>query len=538
MAGALRATRAGTAPDLDDHEGGSLLRAETLFNEAAKRLDQGLYAWAEGCFRNVLRLLPDHASTLNNLGTAIWRQGRLKEAEAFYRQALLHDPNDYAILNNLGNVLWEQGRLHEALRWLRPAVALRPDSAVGLMNLGVTLSDLGEFAEALGYIRESIRLLPGSPESHVNLGNTLARQGNLDEALACYEQALSLRRDFPDAHRYRAYLWLAHGDYERGWPELEWRLECAKPRMPKVSSPRWTGDDLTGRSILLVAEQGLGDVLQFIRFAPLVKQRGGEVVLACPEPLVRLAACCPGIDRVVDWNSTLPACDVHAHLMSLPMILGTTLENLPRNPCLSVDETDIQDWRPIVARALSHLPGRGPIDATDKARDFTIGIAWQGNRSNTVDRWRSFPLAYFAHLAELPGVRLISLQMGDGTEQVAELAGRFPVAELSLDNDGEEPRRDFLDTAAVMSQLDLVVAPESAVAHLAGSLGCRVWVPLSSVGDWRWMVEREDSPWYPTMRLFRQTTPGDWEGVFERMVEALACDRSYRPGFRCKRQPT
>ena len=339
-----------------------------LFEKAATLLDRGLYAESEGYFREVLRLLPDHASALNNLGTAIWRQGRVHEAEECYRRALVHDPNDFAILNNLGNVLWEQGRLDEAVRWFRPAVALRPDSPVVLMNLGVTLSDLGAFDEALGFIRESLRLLPDSPESHVNLGNTLARQGNLDAALACYEHALRLRPDFPVARRYRAYLWLARGDYERGWPEHEWRLKCAKPRVLAVNSPRWTGDELQGRSILLVAEQGLGDVLQFIRFAPPVKQRGGRVVLACPDPMIRLVSRCPGVDLVVDWNSTLPDCDVHVHLMSLPVILGTTLDSIPGEPYLSVDAQAVEDWRPIVARALSQGEPCGLVDGKNTAR--------------------------------------------------------------------------------------------------------------------------------------------------------------------------
>jgi Flp pilus assembly protein TadD len=524
MAGLLHASRQGEATNSNGYRGSDSSIAERIFEQAATLLDRGLYSESEGYFREVLRLLPGHASTLNNLGTAIWRQGRLHEAEECYRRATVHDPNDYAILNNLGNVLWEQGRLDEAVLWFRPAVALRPDSPVALMNLGVALADLGAFDEALGYIRESINLLPDSPESHVNLGNTLAREGNLDAALACYENALRLRPDFPVARRYRAYLWLARGDYERGWPEHEWRLKCAKPRVLAVNSPGWTGGDLKGRSILLVAEQGLGDVLQFVRFAPLVKERAGRVVLACPEQLIRLVARCPGIDLVMDWNSTLPACDTHAYLMSLPMIFGTTLDSIPGEPYMFVDPQTVEDWRPVVARALSQQADCRLDDGTNTTRAFTIGITWQGNRGNTVDRWRSFPLTHFAHLARLPGVRLISLQTGDGTEQLGELDGRFRVVELSQGNNGDDPRRDFLDTAAVMSQLDLVVAPESAVAHLAGSLGVRVWVPLSTVGDWRWMLERDDSPWYPTMRLFRQTTPGDWATVFQRMARALSHD--------------
>ena len=331
MTGLSRSSLVSEATLPDHDRGADTLIAEAVFGTAAALLDQGFHAEAETHFREVLRLMPGHASTLNNLGTAIWRQGRLDEAEDYYRRAFAHDPNDFAILNNLGNVLWEQGRLEEAVRWLRPAIALRPDSPVALMNLGVALSDLGHFDEALALMRESLRLLP-TPESYVNLGNTLARQGQIDSALACYERALRLRPEFPAARRYRSYLWLARGDYERGWIEHEWRLKCAKPPLLAVRGKRWTGETLEGGSILLVAEQGLGDILQFIRFAPLVKQRVGRVVLACPAPMIRLLTRCPGIDQVFDWNSNLPNCDVHAYLMSLPKILGTTLESIPSAP--------------------------------------------------------------------------------------------------------------------------------------------------------------------------------------------------------------
>jgi hypothetical protein len=258
--------------------------------------------------------------------------------------------------------------------------------------------------------------------------------------------------------------------------------------------------------------------MQFIRFAPLVKDRAGHVVVACPKLLMRLVARCPGVDQVVDWKSALPDCDVHAPLLSLPMILGTHLANIPALPYLSVDSGTVEKWRPIVARA----PGRRDIDIAKKTNDvFTIGIAWQGNRGHKGDRWRSFPLTHFAHLAKLRGVRLISLQKGSGSEQLAELDGRFPVAGLTRRNKGHKDRRDFLDTAAVMSHVDLVVTPDSALAHLAGGLGVRVWVPLSTAGEWRWLIDRDDSPWYPTMRLFRQTAFGDWDSVFQRMADAL-----------------
>jgi hypothetical protein len=288
-----------------------------------------------------------------------------------------------------------------------------------------------------------------------------------------------------------------------------------------MRSPRWDGGELRGRTILLHAEQGLGDTLQFIRFATLVKKRGPRVLVACPEPLMRIVSRCAGVDHVVDWKSTLPESDVHAPLLSLPAILGTSIATLPAEvPYLSADAETIETWRPVVTRALA-LAGDATNDDSDPARTFKVGIAWQGNRVNSVDRWRSFPLLHFGRLAEVPGVRLISLQKGEGTEQLAGLSGQFRVANLNGEDGGKEDCRDFLDTAAVMSQVDLVVTPETAVAHLAGSLGVPVWVVLSAVGDWRWMLDRDDSPWYPSMRLFRQTTPGDWDGVFERMACTL-----------------
>jgi hypothetical protein len=289
-----------------------------------------------------------------------------------------------------------------------------------------------------------------------------------------------------------------------------------------VNRPRWNGEDLAGQTILLHSEQGLGDTLQFVRFAPHVKRRGGRVVVACPESLVRLVTRCRGIDEVVDWLKPLPDYDVQCSLLSLPAVLHTTLANLPAEvPYLFADARTIVHWRTVVECTLGlRHSSKGGVD--DRARVFKIGIAWQGNRENKVDRFRSFPLAFFAAVAALPSVRLISLQKGEGTNQLAELNGRFPVAVLNDHGSAFGDERDFLDTAAVMSGLDLVITPETAVAHVAGGLGVRVWVPLSTVGDWRWLIDREDSPWYPTMRLFRQSRLGDWQSVFDRIARALA----------------
>lgn len=300
MAGLMQKTRE-DGPTVTGSQAANSFIATVYFKQATGLLDRGQYAEAEGYFREALRIWPEHAASLNNLGTAVWRQGRTHEAEGYHRRALDLNPGDFAILNNLGNMLWEQGQLEQAVELYRKAVELRPDSPETLMNFGVNLCDLGELDESISYLRESLRFGPNAADCHLNLGNTLARQGDLDAALACYEHALTLRPDYPEARRNRAYMWLTRGEFQRGWPEYEWRLKCEKTHMLPVKSPRWHGEDLEGRSILLVSEQGLGDTLQFIRFAPLVKGRAGRVELACPAPLTRLLAACPGVDRVVDW---------------------------------------------------------------------------------------------------------------------------------------------------------------------------------------------------------------------------------------------
>jgi Flp pilus assembly protein TadD len=482
------------------------------FRRGTSLLRERCFAEAEACFREALRIDPDDADVLNNLGTAVWEQGRAGESMAYYLRAHQFKPRDFGILNNVGIALWDQGRPERAVVFYRRALEIQPDSFDTRMNLGVSLSDLGQFDEALVWIRSSLELQPGSADAWDNLGMTLARQGNWQEAMACYDRAIELRPDFGEAHRNRALGWLAQGDFEQGWPEAEWRLKCRNPPGFGFPRPRWIGDPLAGRTILLHWEQGLGDTLQFIRFAPLVKERGGQVWFYCQPPLVRLVKRSPGVDQIFDGTSPVPDFQVHAPLMSIPAIVGTTLATLPRDPYLSADAATIEHWRMDLLRGLG---------VSDLASVFTIGIAWQGSPHNRIDRWRSFPLEKLAPLAKLPGVRLISLQKGAGTEQIRALAGAFPVVELDGAGAGQKDTRDFLDTAAVMSLVDLVVTPETAVAHLAGSLGVRTWVALSSVGDWRWMVDQDDSPWYPSARLFRQTEMGDWDGVFRRMAEAL-----------------
>ena len=351
-------------------------------------------------------------------------------------------------------------------------------------------------------------LRPDYAEAHNNLGNVLLDQGKFDESAARFEQALALRPDYAVAQMGLASCYLVQGKYELGWPAYEGRLRLPGVE-PQPSLPRWTGEPLAGRRVLLVAEQGLGDTLHFVRYARLLKERCARVVLACHAALGRLLASHPDLDELFILGSAvdLPRSDFYLPLLSAPGAFHTTASTIPSEvPYLSADPELTDQWR----RELAGIDG------------FKIGIAWQGSRGYRFDRSRSIPLADFAPLASLPGVRLVSLQKGFGSDQVATVD--FPVLDLSGRLD--EVAGPFMDTAAVIRNLDLVVTPDTAIAHLAGALGVPVWVALQFSPDWRWLQGRDDSPWYPTMRLFRQTTFGGWPEVFERITKAIKARRS------------
>jgi hypothetical protein len=463
---------------------------------------------------------------LNEQGVALWRQGRAPEAEAVLRRACQIKADDHRLLTNLGLALASQDRAGEAAACYRAALRAAPETVEAQMNLGILLTDQGHFEEAEEWLRAALRLRPESPEALQNVGMNLGRQGKWNQAIGYYERALKYRPDFADLHLNLGYALLACGEFQRGWPEHEWRLKSFRHLNCHINRTFWNGDDFRDRSILLHFEAGFGDTMQFIRFAPLVKRRGGHVTLLCQPELLRLLARSKGIDLAFAGTEYAPEIHVHAPVMSLPAILGTTLETLPAEiPYLTADAVLVDHWRAKLAAATDSQWSTGTCAASGAAgepergapaRPFLIGISWQGCRVNPADPWRSYPLAAYAPLAELPGVRLVSLQVGDGTEQLRSLNGRFPVVEPP-----GRRGRDYSETAAIMCGVDLVVAPCSSVAHLAGGLGIRTWTALSYAADWRWMSGRDDTPWYPTMRLFRQKRFGDWEGVFRAMAEEL-----------------
>lgn len=512
--------------------------AEVHCNLGLALLEQKHLDEAEASLRQALRLRPDYPDAHSNLGNVLKERGKPAEAIACYQQALRIRPDFAQAYVNLGVVLHEQGQPEEAVACYQQALRCDPHHREVAGNLGLALKDLGRLDEALANLQRAVQLAPANPDAHVNLGVVLQQLGRLAEAAGCYQQALRVKPDDAKAH-YNLGMTLLHlGHWQQGWAEYEWRWQTEGFNPPEFPHPLWDGSPLAGRTLLLITEQGLGDTLQFIRFAPLAKslpenrlglvpfavpgaqkvpdalsagdsrpgseQLCGKVLVNCQGALVRLLAGCAGIDRLIPQGQPLPPFDVYAPLMSLPRLLGISLAAVSTGASyLSADLQLIESWR-------QRLPG---------PETFKVGIAWQGNPTYREDRRRSFPLLRFAPLAALAGVQLFSLQKGHGIEQVQAAADRVSVTVLGENLD--EAAGTFMDTAAIMKNLDLVVTSDTSIAHLAGGLGVPVWVAIPFACDWRWLEEREDCPWYPTMRLFRQPAPGNWEAVFERMAATL-----------------
>ena len=467
--------------------------------------DEGQIAEAIASFHRAVELKPDFAMAQNNLGALLTLQGQYAEAITCFQQALQASPDFPDPHHNIGSALQDMGRAAEAVSWHERALQLKPDFAEAHNGLGNAYVRLGRIAEAIGCYQKALELKPDYADAHVGLGVAIQTQGQVREAMACYEQALQLQPEHGNAHLNRALTRLLTRDFERGWLEYEWRWKLKDMRPREFSQPPWDGGPLAGKTILLYAEQGLGDTVQFIRYTPLLKELGARVVVECQERLLPLLAHCPGVDEWVGHGFPLPPFDVHAPLLSLPRLFETCFENIPASiPYVSASPALVDQWR---ARLRSFA-------------GFKVGISWQGNPTYRGDRCRSIPVGDFARLARVPNVCLISLQKGNGAEQLAEARELSCVVDFSSSMD--EQAGAFGDTAAMMMNLGLVITSDSAIAHLAGSLGVPVWVALPIMPDWRWFLDREDSPWYPTMRLFRQKRFGDWDEVFERIAAELA----------------
>jgi tetratricopeptide (TPR) repeat protein len=450
--------------------------------------------------RKAIGFDPKHAPAHNDLGILLQSQGRLEDAEACYRRAINLNDKFAEAMSNLGAVLATRGRLDDATAWYGHAIAADSQLAPAHNNLGAALARLDRFDEAEVLHRRAIALKPDFADAHYNLGVALQDQGKFEDALASYASAVELKPDLVDAHWNRAYLLLTLGRYAEGWREHEWRWRRKEQPPRSYPQPLWRGEPLDGRTILLHAEQGMGDALQFMRYVPLVAGRGGRVVLQVPAPLLRLAKASLGDHaEILADGDVLPAFDLHSPLLSLPLAFGTTLETIPADvPYVTVDPAAAARWR----------------ERLGDGKGLKVGLVWAGNPQHKNDRNRSIALDRLKPLFGAAGVRWFSLQVG---ERKADLT-RLPAGTITDLSDGLS---DFAETAAAISGLDLVIAVDTAAVHLAGALAKPVWVLLPFVPDWRWLVGREDSPYYPTARLFRAPARGDWDSVALRVRRAL-----------------
>ncbi len=477
---------------------------QALFNLGALMEDRGLSADAEKCYRRGLHLKPDDTQTLYTLGNVLRQQAKWSEAENCYRNVAQRNPENLDIQIQLGFVLVRQQKFDEAIEVFQRVLELRPDYHEVHNNLSYVYERQGRLEQAVSAARRAITINPQYAEGHNNLGTALKSLRRLEEACDCFRKALELQPQFPLAEFNLGTAKLLQGDFAGGWTGYDRRSETLGQPQTDYGKPRWDGSPLQGRSILLHAEQGFGDTFQFMRYAPLVKQHAGRVIVHCQKPLTRLLSRCPGIDQLIVEGDDLPEFDVHAPLLSLPRILKTTSQSIPADlPYIFADPQLVERWK----QELAAVDG------------LKVGICWQGNPEFRQDGDRSIRLKHFTPLAGIAGVSLISLQKGDGVDQLQEVAGQLPVKKLG--DDFDESSGAFMDTAAVMMKLDLVVTSDTAIPHLAGALGVPVWVALSYLPEWRWMLDRSDSPWYPSMRLFRQTVRGDWDRVFKKIAEQL-----------------
>jgi tetratricopeptide (TPR) repeat protein/glycosyltransferase involved in cell wall biosynthesis len=503
---------------------------EAHLNKAHVLMDVGETQRAIASYEQVIKIQPNSALACNKLGWLKQQQGETDAAIVYYQAALKIDPNLVEAAHNLGKIFTEKNQFNDAVACYLHALKINPKLTYSLLGLGRVLQQQGKLTEAFNYYQQALEIEPHNPEAQNNIGAFYHEQGNTKTAIDHYRQALSLKPDFVDAinnlghalvdlgnfqeafycHRLALELQpdnatahvefgltlLLFGDYQRGFAEYEWRWRTPQLQPRQFQQPLWDGSDLHSKTILLHVEQGLGDSIQFIRYAPILRSRGAKVIVACYQELIRLFATVAGIEYLSVSFEGLPVFDCHAPLMSLPRILGTTLETIPANvPYLSP-------------------PAECKFALASDAK-FKVGIVWAGNSTRRKDNQRSCSLSDFIPLFDVTEIAFYSLQK-NLSESDRTLLNHYLVPDLSPHLD------DFADTASAISQLDLVISVDTSVAHLAGALGKPVWVLLGFAPDWRWLLEREDNPWYPTARLFRQSQPQNWQELVQDVQAALS----------------
>lgn len=452
-------------------------------------------AAAEIC-RRAIAQFPGDAKVYFVLALALAGARRHSEAIEAYHQAVTANPAFFEAYNNLGTLLTKLGRFDEAVDALNHAVGLQPNLAQLHANLSNALRESWKLDDAVAAAKRALELNPELAEVYSGLGAALLSLGRFVEAADACRAAIQRKNDLPGAHLTLGLAELVQGNLERGWPEYEWRMRHVDLLPPRQTSfPVWDGNRLDGKTIVLFSEQGFGDAIQFARYVPMVAALGGRVILECPAAVLPLFRGFPGVDQLVAWGMPLPACDVQCALASLPGRFKTTVQSIPAAiPYLAADENIAASWRKRIEPSKDILQ---------------VGLAWAGRPENRNDRNRSIQLENLAQLGGVADVQFHSLQTNRTTT---------PPFAMS---DWSELLKDFGETAGLIANLDLVISVDTAVAHLAGAMGKPVWVLLPFPPDWRWLLDRADSPWYPTMRLFRQKERGDWGPVIQGVAKAL-----------------
>ena len=475
---------------------------DQLLRHALEAHRAGQLPLAEATYRQILAVDPNHLDSLHLLGLLALQTGHAPAAVELIAKAAALSPLMPELWLSLGNAQQSAGRVDAAIGSFRRAIQLRPDFASAYVNLGNAFKTLDRLDEAWSHYQAAKHLDPALPEIYTGLGNVLCDRGDIPAAVQAYSAAIRLRDDYPEAHHNLGGALLALGDFQNGWPHMEWRWKL--PAMARhrfdTSKPVWRGEPLNGRTILLRAEQGWGDSIQFIRYAPRVAERGGRIIASVPPDFVDLIRDFPCISQV-HVTGEPPPFDVYCPLMSLPLVFQTTLQTIPATcPYLKADAESRDRWSAKLHGITSRLK---------------VGLVWAGRPTHEGDRKRSITLAHFAPLAK-GNATFFSLQKGPAAAQAAAPPPGMQLIDFTADV------QTFSDTAALIEQLDLVISVDTGVAHLAGALGKPVWTLLPHVADWRWLIARTDTPWYPTMRLFRQTSPGDWASVIERARASLS----------------
>jgi len=451
---------------------------------------------------------PEYEKAYNQLGIILHKNKRDHEAIRYLKKYLEKNPDSFNATLLLGKSTRNIDDLEGAKKLFRKAVEMRPESTMVLVELANTLNMLFETQEALELYKKALEKNPNQPSIIYNYAYTLKKLGYVQESIPVYKQVLKNNPKYAQAHFSLALAYLLLGDFARGWEEYEWRWEAYKEQKKTFDQPVWDGDNIAGQTILLCAEQGLGDTFQFIRYAIILKNMGARVIVQTQRPLTTILKLCPYIDEVIPRGKPLPHFDCYAHLMSLPLILKTRVDTVPDLvPYLYADPKLETYWK----------------EKLSQDKNFKIGICWQGNKGYRTQALKhavaakSMHAQLFKPLAELPGVSLYCLQKMNGEEQLKEID--FDIHTFGPDFDKSNGR--FMDTAAIIKNLDLVITVDTSICHFAAALGTPVWTILPLPADWRWMLKTDKTPWYPNMKLFRQEQVDGWQDIMQQVVTQL-----------------